>query len=98
MDYEPEEVERKITISSSLACIEWNKHKLNVIDTPGDDNFIFDSKLSMRVVDAAVIVVSAVSGVKVQTEKVWEYAKDFSIPVCVIVTKWTGKGPILPGR
>ncbi|MDD5007731.1 MAG: elongation factor G [Syntrophorhabdaceae bacterium] len=87
MDYEPEEVERKITISSSLACFEWAKHKINMLDTPGDDNFISDAKLCMRVVDGAIIVVSAVSSVKVQTEKVWQYANEFSIPVSVFVNK-----------
>ncbi|HPU28819.1 MAG TPA: elongation factor G [Syntrophorhabdaceae bacterium] len=87
MDYEPEEVERKITISSSLACFEWNKHKFNLLDTPGDDNFIADAKLCMKVVDAAIIVVSAVAGVKVQTEKVWGYANEFGIPVCIFINK-----------
>ncbi|MGD0229141.1 MAG: elongation factor G [Syntrophorhabdales bacterium] len=87
MDYEPEEIERKATISSSLACFEWNKYKINLIDTPGDDNFIYDAKLCMKVVDGVVIVVSAVSGVRVQTEKVWEYAGEFGIPVCFFVNK-----------
>ena len=87
MDYEPEEIERKASISASLACFEWNKYKINLIDTPGDDNFIYDAKLCMRVVDGAVILVSAVSGVRVQTEKVWEYANEFAIPACIFVNK-----------
>ncbi|MCX8023294.1 MAG: elongation factor G [Syntrophorhabdaceae bacterium] len=87
MDYEPEEIERKITISSSLACFEWNKHKFNFIDTPGDDNFVADAYSSMRVVDGAVIVVGAVSGVQVQTEKVWGYANEFSIPRAIFINK-----------
>ncbi|MGA3174370.1 MAG: elongation factor G [Syntrophorhabdales bacterium] len=87
MDYEPEEIERKATISSTLACFDWNKYKINMLDTPGDDNFIYDAKLCMRVVDGAVVVVSAVSGVRVQTEKVWEYANDFSVPVCFFINK-----------
>ncbi|HON86414.1 MAG TPA: elongation factor G [Syntrophorhabdaceae bacterium] len=87
MDYEPEEIERKITISSSLACFEWNKHKFNLLDTPGDDNFIADAKLCMKVVDSAVIIMSAVSGVKVQTEKVWEYTDEFGIPSCIFINK-----------
>jgi len=87
MDYEPEEIERKASISSSLACFEWNKYKVNLVDTPGDDNFIYDAKLCMRVVDGAVIVVSAVSGVRVQTEKVWEYANEFAVPACFFVNK-----------
>lgn len=87
MDYEPEEIERKASISASLACFEWNKYKVNLIDTPGDDNFIYDAKLCMRVVDGAVILVSAVSGVRVQTEKVWEYANEFAIPACFFINK-----------
>jgi elongation factor G len=87
MDYEPEEIERKATISSSLACFEWGKSKINLLDTPGDDNFISDAKLCMRVVDGAIVVVSAVSGVKVQTEKVWQYANEFSVPVSLFVNK-----------
>ncbi|OPX93910.1 MAG: Elongation factor G [Syntrophorhabdus sp. PtaB.Bin006] len=87
MDYEPEEIERKETISSSLACFEWAKNKINFIDTPGDDNFIADAKLCMKVVDGAVIVVSAVDGVKVGTEKVWEYAKELEIPAAIFVNK-----------
>lgn len=87
MDYEPEEVERKITISSSLACFDWGKNKINLLDTPGDDNFISDAKLCMRVVDGAIIVVSAVSGVKVQTEKVWQYANEFSVAAGIFINK-----------
>ena len=91
MDYEPEEIERKASISASVACFDWNKYKINLIDTPGDDNFIYDAKLCMRVVDGAVIVVSAVSGVRVQTEKVWEYANEFAIPV-VSLYQQNGQG------
>jgi elongation factor G len=87
MDYEPEEIDRKATISSSIASFEWNKHKINFIDTPGDDNFIYDAKLCMRVVDAAAIVVGAVSGVRVGTEKVWDYTNEFAIPVGLFVNK-----------
>ena len=87
MDYEPEEIERKATISASLACFDWNKYKVNLVDTPGDDNFIYDAKLCMRVVDGAVIVVSAVSGVRVQTERVWDYTNEFTIPACLFINK-----------
>jgi elongation factor G len=87
MDFEPEEVERKVTISSSMACFEWGKTKINLIDTPGDDNFIADARLCMRVVDGAVVVISAVDGVKVQTEKVWDYTNEFVVPACIFVNK-----------
>ena len=87
MDYEPEEVDRKVTISSAVATFEWGKNKINFIDTPGDDNFVADAKSCMRVVDGAVVVVGAVSGVQVQTEKVWQYAKEFAIPVLIFINK-----------
>ncbi len=87
MDYDQEEINRKITISSSLAHAEWNKHKLNLIDTPGYANFIADARSSMRVVDGAVIVIGANSGVKVQTETVWEYAQEFEVPVLIYISK-----------
>ena len=87
MDYEPEEINRKISITSSLAHFEWDKHEFHVIDTPGYANFIADAKSSARVVDGAIIVVGANSGVKVQTETVWGYANDFEIPRILYVGK-----------
>ncbi|HSB06185.1 MAG TPA: elongation factor G [Thermodesulfobacteriota bacterium] len=87
MDYEPEEINRKISISSSLAHFEWDKHEFHVIDTPGYANFIADAKACARVVDGAIIVVGANSGVKVQTETVWEYANEFGIPRILYVGK-----------
>lgn len=87
MDYEPEEVNRKITISASLSHFEWNKHQFHIIDTPGYANFIAEAKASMRVVDGAIIVVGGNSEVKVQTETVWNYANEFQTPRMVYVSK-----------
>lgn len=87
MDYEPEEINRKISISSSLAHFEWDKHEFHVVDTPGYANFIADAKACTRVVDGVVIVVGANSGVKVQTETVWEYANEFGVPRILYVGK-----------
>ena len=87
MDFDQEEINRKITIGSSLAHAEWNDHKLNLMDTPGFANFIADARACMRVVDGAVIVVGANSGVKVQTETVWEYAQEFEVPVLIYISK-----------
>jgi elongation factor G len=87
MDYDQEEIKRSISIGSSLAHAEWNNHKLNLIDTPGYANFIADARACMRVVDGAVIVVGANSGVKVQTEVVWEYAQEFGVPVIIYISK-----------
>jgi len=86
-DFEPEEIDRKITISSSLAFCDWNKQRLNLIDTPGFINFLEDAKGCLRVSDGAVVIVSAISGVKAETMKVWNYACEYEIPRIVFVNK-----------
>src|SRR5512144_2869337 len=86
-DYEDEEIERKISISSALAYCEWSKKKINILDTPGYRPFLTDTKLVMRAADAAIVVLDAVSGVEVQTEKVWEYATEFNLPRMLVVNK-----------
>ncbi|MBA4374385.1 MAG: elongation factor G [Thermodesulfovibrio sp.] len=86
-DYEPEEIDRKITITSSLAFCNWDKHRINLIDTPGFINFIEDTRGSLRAVDGAVIIVSALSGVKAETEKIWKYACEVEIPRIIFVNK-----------
>ncbi len=86
-DFEPEEINRKITIISSLAFCDWNSHRINLIDTPGFINFIEDTKGCLRVVDGAVILVSALSGVKAETEKLWKYACEYEIPRIVFINK-----------
>ncbi|MEW6409144.1 MAG: elongation factor G [Nitrospirota bacterium] len=87
MDYEPEEISKNISISSSVAFCEWNGHRLNIIDTPGYINFIEDTKGCLRVADGAVVIISALSGVKAETEKVWRYATDYEIPRIAFVNK-----------
>ncbi|MCX5886231.1 MAG: GTP-binding protein, partial [Proteobacteria bacterium] len=87
MDYEPEEIKRKITISSSFHHLEWQKCQVNLIDTPGDANFIADTRNSLQVADSAVLVIDAISGVQVQTEKVWDYCNQFSLPRCIFINK-----------
>jgi elongation factor G len=87
MDFEPEEINRKISISAALGHFEWDKHEFHIIDTPGYANFIAEAKASMRVVDGAILVVGGNSGVKVQTETVWGYANEFQIPRILYVGK-----------
>src|SRR2546428_2788006 len=67
-DYDEEEIARKHTLAASLAPFEWNKHKINLIDTPGMGNFLSDARAALRVSEAAVVVVDAISGVQVSTE------------------------------
>lgn len=86
-DFEPEEISRKITISSSIAFCNWDNHRINIIDTPGFINFIEDTRGCLKAVDGAVIIVSALSGVKAETEKLWKYACEFEIPRIVFINK-----------
>ncbi len=86
-DFDPEEIERKVTISTGLAFMEWGKTKINFLDTPGKGIFIQDARNSMRVADAALILVDAVAGVEVQTEKVFQFAKEFDLPVGFVLNK-----------
>ena len=87
MDYEPEEQKRHISISASTNNVEWEKHRINIIDTPGDSNFAFDTKNCLRIVDGAVVLVDAVGGVEFQTEKVWEYADEFKLPRLLFISR-----------
>src|SRR5205809_2085980 len=86
-DYDEEEIERKITIGSKFAFCEWNKNKINILDTPGFGNFIQEARGALRVADAAIVVIDAVSGVMVQTEKAWAYAEEFHLPRLVVVNR-----------
>lgn len=87
MDFEPEEQKRRGSISSAANFVEWEKHKINFIDTPGDSNFTYDIKCSMSVVENAVIVIDAVGGVEFQTQKVWELADEFKLPRIIFINR-----------
>jgi elongation factor G len=87
MDFEPEEQKRRISISAAVNFTDWDKHRINMIDTPGDANFATDTRNSLRVVDGTVIVVDAVGGVEFQTEKVWEFSDEFSLPRVIFINK-----------
>jgi elongation factor G len=86
-DYDEEEVNRKHTLSASLAYAEWNKTKINLIDTPGFGNFFSDARAALHVADGAIVVVDSVSGVEVQTEKAWEVAEQLALPRIVAVNR-----------
>jgi elongation factor G len=86
-DFDDEEIQRKITISTALAPAEWNKKKINLVDTPGFNIFINDTKASLAAADAALVAVDGVAGVEVQTEKVWSFCEEFKLPRAVIVNK-----------
>jgi elongation factor G len=86
-DYDEEEVSRKHTLSASLAYAEWNKNKINLIDTPGFGNFFSDARAAIQVADGALIVVDAVAGVEVQTEKAWAACEEQRLPRLIVVNR-----------
>jgi len=87
MDYEPEEIQRKTSISLSLAYLDWNGTKINIIDTPGYADFQGEVLGAMRAADAVVLVVCAASGVEIGTENMWRLAQEHSLPVLIVVNK-----------
>ncbi|HEY3883901.1 MAG TPA: GTP-binding protein, partial [Vicinamibacterales bacterium] len=86
-DYDEEAIARKHTLSAGVAYAEWNKHKINLIDTPGMANFLSDARAALRVADAALVVVDAVAGVEVSTEKVWAVTEELGIPRIVVLNR-----------
>lgn len=86
-DFDQEERKRKISISSSIVPVEFGGHKINLIDTPGYFDFIGDAYAALRVADAIVIVIDAVAGVEVGTEKAFELLKSTNIPGFIVVNK-----------
>jgi elongation factor G len=86
-DFDEEEIARKHTLSSSLAHAEWQNTKINLIDTPGMANFLTDAVAALRVAEGAVLVVDAVHGVEVQTEKLWEEASALNLPRVIALNR-----------
>ncbi|MDQ4149914.1 MAG: elongation factor G [Actinomycetota bacterium] len=86
-DFEPEEIKKKLSVSLSVAPVEWKDHKINLLDAPGYADFIGEAQAALRVADLAVFVVSAVDGVQVQHEVVWRLAGQLNLPRVVFVNK-----------
>ena len=87
MDFEPEELKRRSSISTAFYPFSWKQRKINLIDTPGDQNFFSDTRLCMQAADSAVVVIDAVDGIKVQSEQAWEYADEFDLPRVIFINK-----------
>ena len=85
--HEPEELARKITITSSFGYVDWKGVRINIIDTPGYINFLEEIKGTLRAADGAIVIVSALSGVKTETEKIYKFACDYEIPRIAFVSK-----------
>jgi elongation factor G len=86
-DFEPEEVKRAITISTSLFTAEWKKKKINILDTPGDQNFSAEVLAALQAADIAILAVDAVDSIKPLTEKVWAGIEGAAMPRLLAVTK-----------
>ena len=87
MDFEPEEIKRDISIGSSFHQYTWNKHDVYLIDTPGDDNFINETKFAAKVVDCSIFAIGAAVGVKNQTAKFTDFIEERKIPTIICVTR-----------
>ena len=86
-DFDEEEIARKLTITSALAAFAWQKIKLNLIDTPGYNIFLNDTKSTMVAADSAVVVLDGVADVEVSTEKVWAFAEELKLPTAFVINK-----------
>src|SRR5215475_2740763 len=86
-DWDEDEKERGLSLSTSLIPLEFEDHKINVLDAPGMTDFQGEIKNAIRVADSVIIVVDAVAGVEVGTELAWEYAEAYQQPIIVTINK-----------
>ena len=86
-DYDEEEVSRAMSLAATSAVVEWGKTKINLIDTPGFNMFIHEAEMALPAVEAAIVVVDAVSGVEVVTERIWSYADKVALPRVIVCTR-----------
>ena len=86
-DYDPDEIQRKISINLTVLPYTWQGVKINLLDTPGYSDFVGEVKSALRVTEGAVILVGATSGVEVGTEQVWQYCEEAKIPRLLFINK-----------
>lgn len=87
MDFLPEEISRQISTSSATASLEWKENQINIVDTPGYQDFIADALYALVVCEGALLVVGAVSGVRAQTERLYKFAKENNAGMIAFVNK-----------
>ncbi len=87
MDFDAVEIDRQLSINSKVATVEWNTVQLNIIDTPGYSNFLHETKVALAATDSVVVIASAITGIKAETTKVWEFADEFSLSRLIFVNK-----------
>src|SRR5438477_9792024 len=86
-DYDPDEQKRHISVQLSVAPVEWQDCKINLIDVPGYAEFLGEVKAAMRISDTALLLLDASAGVEVGTEQAWRYANERNIPSIVFINK-----------
>jgi len=86
-DFDPDEIKRKISLNTATAFCDYKGHRINLIDTPGYGDFVADARAGLRVAGAALVVVDAVAGVQVQTEKVWKFANEYNLPRAIVINR-----------
>ena len=86
-DFEPEEIKRKISIGTAIAHLPWKDHKVNLLDTPGFQDFAGDVVGALRAAEGAVLVVGASTGVVVGAELAWHQVRDRNLPALIVVNK-----------
>ncbi len=87
LDYEPEELKRRTTISATVACFDWQNKRLNIIDTPGSANFAADARSCMQGADSIVVVIDAIDGIKIQSSKFIKQAQQMGLSICIFMNK-----------
>jgi elongation factor G len=87
MDFDPVEIERNLSLHSKVSSIEWNKTQINIIDTPGYANFLHETRAGLSAVGGAVVIASAITGVKAETKRVWNLAEEFDLAKLIFVNK-----------
>jgi elongation factor G len=86
-DYDEEEIQRKFSISASLAYAEWGKTKINFVDTPGYNIFMHETEGALEAADSALVLIHGVAGIEVQTEKVWGFCEEFSLSRALVINQ-----------
>lgn len=87
MDFDPVEIERGISLNSKVSSIEWLKTQINIVDTPGYANFLHETRAGLSAVGGAVVIASAITGVKAETKRVWDFADEFDLAKVIFVNK-----------
>ena len=87
MDFEPEEIKRKVSLGTAFHPYNWKNARFNLIDTPGENDFLSDTKICLQAAEGTVVVIDAVDGSKVGTEKVWAFSKEYDLPRLIFINK-----------